>query len=276
MLNILILSAIPQEHRHLRKLTPRWRRIASRPFRTFCLQLPDKKIFLVETGMGARFAADALEAALARSRPDLLVFAGFCGGLHPGLLVGDLCVAKKTFVVHSPGQPGKDAFTFLLPVELFDFFKTRNIRPITAVTLEAPEDKPALAAVLTEGLAAADMETARICEIAMREGLPLLVLRSVSDALNDELGFGLARITGKDGRVAVWKVFRTVLAKPSVLKAFYLAWRRSKRAGETLGEALSNLLRLPAGSMARIARQIIVRSGSNVPDPRPADGGEDF
>jgi adenosylhomocysteine nucleosidase len=276
MLNILILSALPQEHRHLRKSTPRWRHAAATPFKTYGLDLSDRKIVLVETGMGSRVAAQALDGALARFRPDLVIFAGFCGGLHPDLSVGDLCVAHKSLTIHPAAQLENDVFTFVFPDELREFFRKWNVKPVTAATIEAPEEKATLAAVVGDGPAAADMESAPICAIALREGLPLLILRSVSDAVNDDLGFSLEQITGQGGRVAVLKVLGTVLANPWVLKAFYLAWRRSEKAGKRLGAALADFLMLPGGSLGRIARQIRVRSGSGETGPRPDRRSEDF
>jgi adenosylhomocysteine nucleosidase len=255
MLKILVLSAIPQEYSHLRKITPRWRQLGSRPFKTFSFDLAEKEIVLVETGMGAEFAAHALEAAIARFRPDLLVFAGFCGGLHPDLSVGDLCVVRKVLMVDSSAVSGKDVFTFYFSTELSEFLSAEKVRPIKAVMIPAPEEKTTLAALLGGALAAADMETAKVSKIACLEGLPLLVLRSVSDALDDDLGFDLAEITGKDGRVSLARVVRTVMANPPVLKAFYRAWRRSDVAGENLGRLLGAFLRLPAGVLARIAEQ---------------------
>jgi len=143
---------------------------------------------LIETGMGKNFAVDALWSALAGARPDLVVFSGFAGALHPDLPVGKVCVVRETMMFDPAGNLGDKAFTFRFSQELSEFLTAKHIRPVTAVTVSAPPDKRALSALAGEGPAVVDMETARVAEIASRQHLPFLSLRAISDSLTMNSG----------------------------------------------------------------------------------------
>ena len=143
--------------------------------------------------------------ALAQSRPDLLLFAGFCGGLNTELHIGDVCIVEKTIAFRTSRDECEGILTFRFPDELRTFLTERNVRSISAVTIGSPEDKSTLAEHVS-GLAGVDMETYTLAAIARREQLPFLCFRSVSDDLNSKLNFDLGDITGPGGKVKVGKV----------------------------------------------------------------------
>ncbi|MFZ2445438.1 MAG: hypothetical protein WAW37_03700 [Syntrophobacteraceae bacterium] len=253
MLKILVLAALPQEYAHFRRITPRWLLLCARPYKKYSHFLADREIVLIETGMGKNFAVDAFWSALAGARPDLVVFAGFAGGLHAGLAVGRVCVVRETMLLDAAANPGDQAFTFRFSHELSEFLAAKQIRPVTAVTVSAPPDKRALSPLAAEGPAVIDMETARVAEFASRLRLPFLSFRAVSDALDDELGFDLGDITGKRGKVDILKVLMTIIRNPPAVRAFYRSWRRSALAGKNLGLILADFLNLPADTLLSIA-----------------------
>ncbi len=253
MLKIVVMAALPQEYAAFRKITGRWLLIEKKPFRKLSCFLHDREIVLIETGMGVHFAVDALLSVLA-SRPDLVIFSGFAGGLHPDLAVADVCVAKIAILLESAGENTRGrAFELRSPPELGAFFASRNVHPVTVVTVSEPPDKKALGAWISGGLAVVDMETAQLAGIASRERIAFLCLRAVSDAIDDELGFDLSAITGKGGKVNALKVLWTIIRSPSVLKAFHRSWLRSRRAGKSLGAVLADLVKIPANDLYGIA-----------------------
>ncbi len=253
MLKILVMAALPEEYAYLRKITPRWRLTGDNPYRTFSFILPEKQVTLIETGMGGSFAADALKRALALSIPDLLIFAGFAGGLHESLSAGDVCAITHAVEYQPPDKPQNNPFTFVFPGELSDFLSERKVQRGWAVTVSSPPDKQRLAAFLAGGVGAVDMETAIIAGIARERGIAFLCLRAISDGVNDELGFDLKDITGERGNVVVAKVLKTILFNPAVIAAFYRSWKRSSKAGKNLGRIVADLLNLPAGTLKKIA-----------------------
>jgi nucleoside phosphorylase len=283
MLKILILAALPQEYAPLKKLIPTWRLLCRKPFKQFVFSLPGMEIRLIESGMGGDSARGALEWAFAQSRPDLFLFVGFCGGLHPDLHIGDVCVVERSMAVHPHGKAAGGIFAFRFPGEFSEWLCQRNVKAISAVTISSPEDKSTLAELAArhlarvhreageftlpeqEGqgdnaaehtLAGVDMETFVLAGIGCREQLPFLCLRSVSDELGDQLGFDLSEISGPGGKVKIGKVLKTIMLNPKALKAFFLAWRRSNRAGKNLCAILADFLTAPSDSLRGIARGI--------------------
>jgi nucleoside phosphorylase len=268
MFKILILATLPQEYAPLKKLVPsRFRRICRKPFKKFAFSLPGKEITLVETGMGEEHIEKALGWAVGQSKPDLLLFGGFCGGLHTGLRIGDVCIVERAVAYRASAKESKKMVTFRFPDELRAFLADQNIRSMTAFTIAAPEDKLTLTgcvkpfSALCEGdgeacLPGVDMETHALAGIACRLKLPLLCFRSVSDEVSQELGFDLDDITGPGGKVKVGKVLSTILIHPGTLQAFFLAWRRSVKAAGNLCAVLTALLTAPGDSLNRIARGI--------------------
>ena len=285
MLKILILTALPQEYSPLKKLIPTsWQLICRKPFKQFSFSLPGKELRLVETGMGEEAVGEALKWAFAQMRPDLLLFAGFCGGLHSELLIGDVCIVEKTIAFPGSGDGDKGALIFRFPDQLRMFAAEQNLRAITAVTIGSPENKATLAEYVAGDLGSAsqetgesgryqekdrrpgkdsarplagvDMETHLIAGIVRREQVPFLCFRSVSDDLHSDLGFDLGDITGPGGKVKVGRVLKTIVCHPSTLKAFFVAWRRSVKAARNLCEVLAAFLSAPGDSLNRIARGI--------------------
>ncbi|MEM5789853.1 MAG: hypothetical protein AAGU11_21255 [Syntrophobacteraceae bacterium] len=249
MLKILILTALPYEYAYFRKITPHWRTESKSPFKTFTFDLPDKEIRIIEMGMGADCASEAFHCAIGAKRPDIVVSAGFSGGLNGGLTVGDVCIIRSVAEAGSGGQIGEKLFGFALPPALEKFCSEKSIRTAAAIAVSSPPEKRVLARLADDGPAMVDMETGEVAEIAFREQLPLICFRSISDGLEDELGFDLSDIAGPDGRIKLLGVLGTIVREPAVIAAFYRSWRRSLIAGRALGFVLKEFLSLPAGEI---------------------------
>ncbi|MFZ0945559.1 MAG: hypothetical protein WB930_16705 [Syntrophobacteraceae bacterium] len=247
-MKILILAALPQEYSPLKKLFPSWRMVRRKPSKKFAFELPGKEIVLIECGMGAKSVQEALGAELARFTPDLLIFSGFAGGLHPDLQVGVVC-----FTVSVRGISSEEVFQFLVPNELSDFLAQNHIRPVLTLSAQTPGDKQALSALASGQMAVLDMETATVAEIAWHNKIPFICLRAISDPIGHDLGFNLSDIADERGRIRLTGVLFTVLRKPATLKAFYLSWRSSRLAAGNLCGSLAVFLGIPAPLLGRIA-----------------------
>lgn len=114
-------------------------------------QLGDKIILLCISGIGMESARNAAYRLCAQG-VGCLISAGFCGALSPGLKVGDLITDR---IVTSP------------------------------VLLRTLEERRAVAQ--KAGAVAVDMETQAIIEAGTRRGVPIRVLRVISDRLDDDL-----------------------------------------------------------------------------------------
>ncbi len=250
-MKILILTALPQEYSPLKRLFPSWRRIQRRPFKKFAFNLPGKEIILVESGMGAKPAEEALGVELAGFAPDLLIFCGFAGGLHPDLPAGVAC-----FVLSACGIFSEEVFQVRVPKALSDFLAQNDIRPVLALSAETPGNKQALSALAAGQPAVSDMETATVAEIACRNKIPFICFRAVSDALGHDLGFNLSDISDERGRIRLAGVLATLIRKPATLKAYYLSWRSSRRAARNLCRSVAAFLGIPAPVLGKMAGEI--------------------
>jgi adenosylhomocysteine nucleosidase len=250
-MKILILTALPQEHSPLKKLLPGRYRVKGKALKEFAFKVPDKEIVLIESGMGAKWAEEATRAEILEFMPDLLIFSGFAGALHPDLKIGSVC-----FTVRVREESREDWFNFRFPGELDDFLTRNHILRVLAISSEFPDHKKAISTLASGQMAVLDMETARVAEIALESKVPFVCFRAISDCLDHELGFSLSDICDERGRVSLWGVFLTVLRRPSVLKAFYLSWRRSRVAANNLCRTVAAFVGNPADALIKMAREI--------------------
>ena len=252
-LRILILAALPQEYSPIKKLLPSWRVVAKKPLKKFISRLPGKEIVLVESGMGSKSAQEALAAELTGFTPDLLIFSGFAGGLHPELPVGAVC-----FTVSAREISSGEVFHFRFADKLVDFMNQNGIRPVLGLSAEQPGNKRALSALAAGQTAVLDMETAALARIAFHNKIPFICFRAVSDSLDHDLGFDLSDIADERGRIRLAGVLVTVIRKPATLKAFYLSWRRSSLAAKYLCSSVAAFLRIPAPVLGKMAAEISI------------------
>ncbi len=250
-MKILILSALPQEYSPLRKVFPSWRLDRKRPSKKFAFNLPDKEIVLIECGMGSKWVKEALGAELKGGTPDLLIFSGFAGGLHPDLQTGVVC-----FSVCARGIYSEEVFQFRVPKGLSDFLAQNHIKPVLTISADSPGDKQALSAHASGQMAVLDMETATVAEIAWRYKIPFICLRAISDPIGHDLGFNLSDISDERGRIRLTGVLFTVIRKPTTLKAFYIVWRSSRLAARNLCWSVAALLGIPAPLLGKITDEI--------------------
>ena len=250
-MKILIISALSQEYSPFKSIFPSWREVRREPPRKFAFDLPDKEIILVESGMGSKAAKETLSREIAGFCPDLVIFSGFAGGLHPDLQVGEVCLAQGCRSVNS-----ESAFRIQTPQALSDFLVRNHIRPVLALSAEAPTNKQALSTLVSGEPAVVDMETAVAAEVALDKESHFLCFRAVSDALGQRLGFKLSDISNEEGRIRHSAVLVAILRKPATLRAFCLAWVRSRRAALNLCRSVAAFLRIPAPILNKMADEI--------------------
>lgn len=174
------------------------------PFRRLAKRFPAVRITVSGVGRAAARAASLL--ALEES-PRLVIAAGFCGALVPGLRVGD--------IVRSPR---------ILTVDYLVF---------------DPDEKRTLGAL--HAADAVDMESAAVAEVCAAKGVPFLTVRAVSDTVDTALSPELVRLLS-GGNVSPWKALKALLRKPSLLGEFRRLARDTKHAARQLAAALVDVV----------------------------------
>jgi len=161
-----------------------------------------RDVLLILSGVGAEPARQAAYDLCAAGVGEL-VSAGFCGALVPNLDMGSLVTHRLTTVPH--------------PVK-------------TAAERQALAEKTSAVAV--------DMETQAIVEAGTRRGLPVRILRVVSDRREDDL----TPLFGSDGEFSAWRIALRLL-NPAVWPLAARLRRQSRLAALRLADAVEALLK---------------------------------
>lgn len=173
---IALSFALPEESKELVARCSDVRKSGARELPQIFGRFGAQEIAIFHTGMGMARARMAAERFLANCEPEMLISAGFAGGLDPRLGVGDGVLAEN-FSDEKLREKAKRVFANGEPLLLLsgDLFTAE-------IVLESVEEKRAL--FEKTGALAVDMETRAIHEVCTARGVPMLSLRAISDAAN--------------------------------------------------------------------------------------------
>jgi adenosylhomocysteine nucleosidase len=229
---ILVLTAAELETRALARalsLPP----LTSLPFLAF----GGGTLRIAPIGIGAGRLKERWPALVAPSDCPLVISAGLCGALDPGLRVGDLVVCE-TVIDGGGARLSVTASASQRAAAAGKANPSTGAMVSSSRVVATPAAKAALRA--KTGGVAVDMESAAILEAAAMHGCASMILRGISDDARETLPEELMALMDPDGRIRTSGVL--ALARPRVLAAAL----RLKRASR---HALGNV----AGSLARLA-----------------------
>ena len=206
-------------------------------------------IVLVQSGMGFDNAARAAAAVIQEIRPDLVISVGFCGGIAPELCVGDVIVAEHIVIATAHDVEPVPAGLSAIGSRLVDHLASKKVRATGGTFASTREimSKAHLAGLLANRYRnpVVEMESGAIAQITSEHGTPLLAIRAVSDAANEELGFALDEFCDPElRRILIHKVLLTVLRKPRIIPQLMRLARGSRAAADGLSAALACLFSL--------------------------------
>ena len=174
-------------------------------------------------------AAKSLRRKLDASVPALLISAGFAGGLQPGLSAGDLVLGEN----YSDPQ-------LVSKLALDKRWRLGGVSTAQAI-LERSDEKRRLG--LETGCLAGDLETARLAELCAERALPMLSIRCISDALEDDLPVPAATLLSpQTGRPDPLMLFRYVISHPASVSGFNKLLKNARLAQAQLAKGLEELL----------------------------------
>ena len=149
--------ARPEESGPFRRALAGLRKTKCGPLPAFRGRSGEAEVLIVHTGIGPESAGRVIQSLLAVEKPQLLICAGFGGGLDPALRVGDTLVADfSSGVILTSSDP-----------------------------LETPAQKAEV--FRKSGSRIVDMETATLAAACSSAGVPLVAVRAVSDSADDSL-----------------------------------------------------------------------------------------
>lgn len=244
-MNVAVITAMPEETRACLKALGPTEPLKIRGLKAFHCYTPQRDLLLVEAGMGFKNAAAAAEALLETSRPDLLISAGFCGGIAPELCVGDVAVSTELCIV-------SNGIALQVPLEVaaaarsFVARQATDARVFASLFAGTPTimAKKRLATLLPPSAPCpvVEMESGAIAIVAAENGIPFMGIRTVSDPADEELGFSLEEFTDSNLRLRPHKVALTILRKPWIMPQLIRLARNSHIAADSLSHAIARLL----------------------------------
>jgi len=198
-------------------------------------------------GAGRDRAEAATREALKRYEPDLVVSAGFAGGVAPGFLVGDIVLCDKVWATEGT-QDGDESHN---PVEgvperwLHEISGSQRRGECLSVTeLAATSDvKQALGAKFPVDVV--DMESYWVTETAARAGVRSIVIRAVLDPVERSLPGLVTGLLGA-GTTARWiRGLTYVATRPWSVPDLLTLARETAVARGALGRMLETIASTP-------------------------------
>lgn len=180
--------------------------------------------------VGLRASQLAARAAELRAF-DVVISAGACGALAPGLGAGDLIVPE--LVVDATGRRWTAALLRRLPA-------TGTLLTVADV-VETAAQKSRL--WLETGARAVDMESAYVLAWAAERGIPGAVIRGVSDGAERGVPAALAASVGDDGRVRPLRAVTAALGRRAAFADLVDLRAGTEAALKTVAGALATLAR---------------------------------
>lgn len=174
-------------------------------------------------------AARILDKRLTETRPSLIISAGFAGGLQPGLAVGSLVLGKN---YSSPDLVAK--------LRLSPAWQIGDVRTEAAI-IERSADKQRLGQ--ETGSLVGDLETSHMAEVCARHDVPMLSVRCISDALNDDMPVPAdILLNPKTYRPEPLLLFRYLMTNPKSVVPFNRLLKNAKAAQAGLAAGLEEII----------------------------------
>lgn len=249
-----LIAAMPEEIKPLLRQVGPYRRERAGSFNIYRFSLANGEVCLIESGMGAAKGAAAARALIDTACPSVIINFGFAGAVTAGPSVGDLIVANRLFFhQHRSFSEQYDLDQDLSELMEMALAKGCWKKPFqvyrgTFITAGEIVKKGELAGILPQGVAnpVLDMETAAVAQVAAGLKIPIVAVRAISDAADEELGFSLEELTDNELNVRIGMVLWTVARKPWIIPQLLRLARNAKRAGDNLAYGVRVVLQTVA------------------------------
>jgi nucleoside phosphorylase len=225
-----IFCALRWECRPVLKAMRRVSRQTVGHWRPWRAETPAGEVWLVQTGVGAKRAADAAAAFADSQQFDLFLSVGCAGALSADLRGGDLVVASAAV-----GDEGSFDTDTGFRARAGDICAVRGLPWHCGAMLTSPTVLTTALqrqeAAARSGAIAVEMEAAGIAAAASRRGIAFAQVRSILDAADIELHESGDFMDAETGRLRVLDTLRFVATHPGATSQL-LALRRMMVAAE--------------------------------------------
>lgn len=203
-------------------------------------RLNGRSVCLAVGGVGRRRAAAAARALLSQESTVSLLGIGIAGGLSSELETGDVVWSRRVrepsgAIRTPPGSEWRDRAAAITGVQGGTLVAMDQI-------VGSAQAKAELASELAlDGPVVVDLESAGWAEIAEEKGAPWLILRAVSDSLDEALPLDFERFRTADGSISRARVLAHASVRPGLLLRLDGLRRTVKMCALRLADAVEEL-----------------------------------
>lgn len=159
---------------------------------SFFIKIKNQDIKVVHSGWGKIASAGTMQYVIDNDKPDVVINLGTCGGFGGIVNHGDVILVEKTFVY--------DIVEMMSALDVVEYYaSTLDLSWLTephpffvrrGVLASADSDLPPnkIAYLKSQGAIAGDWETGALAWVATKNKTRLLILRGVSDLVNENTG----------------------------------------------------------------------------------------
>lgn len=184
---------------------------------------------LVAAGEGPNRAEAAARWAVETQSPRAVLSTGYCGGLDPGLNVGDIWTATEV----------RDASGASFPAVPPRSARKTNCGAVLSIDRVAVTAKEK-AQLRSTGAGVVEMEAAAVGAVAREKGLPFHCIRVVSDSAASDLPVDFNRFRGPDGCIDARRAALSVIPRPWLWPRLVRLSVGASRASKLLGDYLAD------------------------------------
>jgi adenosylhomocysteine nucleosidase len=198
-------------------------------------QYQGRSLVLVRCGAGRQAAADATEALILGHRPRCVISAGFAGGLQTGVARNDLVVADG--LVDADGR--RLAIEPPLDRRCLPEAPPSHVGRLLTIdrVVQKPGEKKELGRKY-EALAV-DMESFDVAGVCRERHVPMLAVRVITDAVDEQLPRDMERLARQKTSAARWgAAIGTLLNRPSSIKDLWAMQEKALIGTDRLGRFL--------------------------------------
>ena len=208
-------------------------------FLEHCGILGERRVALIESGIGRELAGRATADAISVHRPEWIISAGFAGALSAELKRGHILMASH--LVDLAGHK------LDVGLQMDSEYLARNPalhagRLLTVNELvRTPAEKKKLAE--QHDAVACDMETTAVAEVCCREKVRFLSVRIISDSVDDELPQEIEKLLDQKSLAAkLGAATGAILGRPSSVKDMWGLREEAIRASDRLAKFLTGVI----------------------------------
>lgn len=200
-----------------------------------------KIVAVIYSGVGRSAARDATQILIAGHRPNLIISAGFAGGLDPVYSRGQVVIPRE--VVDLDGNQ--------FPIKSIDSESiSTQSPPVRLLTVDAiartAADKAKLRADYRADLI--DMETSAVAAICADLDRRFFSIRVISDDSAAELPAEIATMLNRSTSYQIGAAFRAIVRRPSAVKDFWALHSHAIEASDQLAKGLATAINRICGS----------------------------